>query len=358
MNPKALMLLKAISDHDGIRGAARVLGLSPSTISRQIKLYSEELGLTLIDRVDGRMELTEAGAALMRMGAEHEATWKRAVEAFRLVEHGSQDVPVIQLGSFSSAQRFAIVDAARLLRHITAYRLHLTAVEPEQSRTFLNNASLDAVVSVAEIPSKDNNLGSYPLWRERFLLLGTRNLLIQVKEIGLRRSLATFPWISPPARSVWFQYYKQFFRKLEINPHVIGRSNEWSAVQHMAAELEAVAMVPATTYFPQGLLVTVPINRALLPTSTVTLLAKDAVWLPDLLNAIARATWAAVGRLNGDVIPLLGPHLPAAVAARVGSGATVRSVESLNGPTARYDGSNVLHRFEHPLSITPGRSEH
>ena len=272
INPKALTLLKAISEYDGIRGAARILGLSPSTVSRQIKLYSKELGLTLIDRVGGRMELTEAGAALMRMGAEHEATWKRAVEAFRLIEQDSRDVPGIRLGSFSSAQRFAIVDAARLLRQVTAYRLHLTAVEPEQSWTLLNNARLDAVVSVAEMPPGGNNLDSYPLWRERFLLLGPGNLLIQAKEIGLRRSLTAFPWVSPPAGSVWYQYYKQLFRKLEINPHVIGRSNEWPVIQHMAAELEAVTMVPATTYSPHDLLDKVPVNKALLPTSTVTLL--------------------------------------------------------------------------------------
>jgi DNA-binding transcriptional LysR family regulator len=305
-----ITLLKAISEHNGIRGAARVLGLSPSTVSRQIKLNSQELGLTLIDRVGGHMQLTEAGAALMRIGAEHEATWKRAVEAFRLIEHDSQDVPVIRLGSFSSAQRFAIVDAVRLLCDITAYRPHLTSVEPEQSWSLLNDARLDAVVSVAEMPSGSHKMVSYPLWRERFLLLGSRNLLIQVKEIGLRRSLRTFPWVGPPAGSVWYQYYKKLFQRLEINPHIIGRSSEWSLIQHMAGELEAVAMVPATTYCRQDFLETVPVNKALLPTSTVTLFAAtDAVWLPDLLNAIASVTWAAVGRLSGDVTPLLGWHL-------------------------------------------------
>jgi DNA-binding transcriptional LysR family regulator len=308
INTKALALLRAISDRNGIRGAARFLGLSPSTISRQIKLYSEELGLTLIDRVNGRMELTGTGAALMRIGTEHEATWKRAVEAFRQIEHDGREAPVIRLGSFPSAQRFAVVDAARLLRHITAYQLHLIGVEPEQSWTFVNSDSLDAVVSLAEIPFRSNNLNTYPLWRERFMLLGPRNLLIRAKEIGLRRSLATFPWVIPSAGSIWYQFHKKVFRELEINPHVIGRSHEWAVTQQMAAELEAVVMVPATTYLPQDLLGVVPVNVAMLPTSTVILLAAhDAVWLGDLLNAIAIAIWTAVGRVNGDVVPLLRP---------------------------------------------------
>jgi molybdate transport repressor ModE-like protein len=303
MTAARLTLLRAIARHGGIRAAARTLGLSPSTVSRQLRHLSEELGLTLTDRVDGKLELTEAGTALLRMEAEQEAAQERMVEAFRRRQAGIREQVAIRLGAFSSAQQFAIVDAVRLLHHVTPFRVHLVSVEPEESLEAVSRGRLDAVTCVTDLPhGRRDALARYPLWRERFVPLGPVDLSLRAKEAELGRALARTPWILPPAGTIWEQFLHGFFRRLKISPKVIGRSNEWLVMQHMAAEFEAATLVPVTSYRRQDPLEIIPVNQALLPTRTIALLTVgNDVWLEALLRAISNVARDAASQFGDDV---------------------------------------------------------
>ena len=83
-----LRAFHATADAGSLAAAARRLGLTQPTLTRQIQALEANLGLRLFDRVGRRLVLTEAGAALV----EPVATMAEAAEAAALAAggHGRQ----------------------------------------------------------------------------------------------------------------------------------------------------------------------------------------------------------------------------------------------------------------------------
>ncbi len=77
------------ADAGSLSAAARVLGLTQPTLGRQVSALEEELGVSLFTRAGKRMELTEAGVALI----DHFRTMADAAHAAALTASGqSQDI--------------------------------------------------------------------------------------------------------------------------------------------------------------------------------------------------------------------------------------------------------------------------
>lgn len=70
-----------------LSAAARSLGLSQPTLSRQVVALEEELRVTLFERVGRQLSLTDSGRAL----AEHAQQMQRAAVAFQLAASGQSD---------------------------------------------------------------------------------------------------------------------------------------------------------------------------------------------------------------------------------------------------------------------------
>ena len=80
LDPKRLLVLRAIAEGGGISPAARLLGHTPSAVSQQLRRLEQEAGAPLVDRTDGRLELTAAGRLLAGSGRRIEAAVAEAVE--------------------------------------------------------------------------------------------------------------------------------------------------------------------------------------------------------------------------------------------------------------------------------------
>ncbi|PSL21709.1 LysR family transcriptional regulator [Shimia abyssi] len=59
-----LEIFTAIAEHGSLRGAAESLGLTPSTVSHQLKNLETQIGTKLVVRTSRSLSLTEAGKAL------------------------------------------------------------------------------------------------------------------------------------------------------------------------------------------------------------------------------------------------------------------------------------------------------
>ncbi|MFY0596363.1 MAG: LysR family transcriptional regulator [Cognatishimia sp.] len=90
----------AVVEEGSLSGAARKLKLTQPTLSRQIGGFEEELGLTLFLRGTRRMELTEAGTALL----EDVRQMTEAATRIALVANGQSD-------SISGTVRISCSDA-------------------------------------------------------------------------------------------------------------------------------------------------------------------------------------------------------------------------------------------------------
>ncbi|WP_370113173.1 LysR family transcriptional regulator [Streptacidiphilus sp. MAP12-33] len=84
LDPRRLLLLRTIAENGGVAAAARALGHTPSAVSQQLQRLEQEVGLPLVDRAGGRVELTAAGGLLAEVGGrirEALADAARALEA-------------------------------------------------------------------------------------------------------------------------------------------------------------------------------------------------------------------------------------------------------------------------------------
>jgi DNA-binding transcriptional LysR family regulator len=63
MDLKRMAMLVTVVERGSMRGAARVLGLTPSAVSQQIRQLEKETGVTLLRRSTRRLALTDAGQA-------------------------------------------------------------------------------------------------------------------------------------------------------------------------------------------------------------------------------------------------------------------------------------------------------
>lgn len=67
-----LRVLLAVARHGTMKGAARVLGVSHTTVSRRVETLERDAGVRLVRRVDRRLRLTVAGQALTDAAARME----------------------------------------------------------------------------------------------------------------------------------------------------------------------------------------------------------------------------------------------------------------------------------------------
>lgn len=77
----------ASAEEGSFSAAARVLGVSQPTVSRQVAALEQELGLVLFERIGRRLQLTAAGAAL----APHVRGMQRSAVAFGLTADGQAE---------------------------------------------------------------------------------------------------------------------------------------------------------------------------------------------------------------------------------------------------------------------------
>src|SRR5690625_2400192 len=66
MELRHLKLVKAVSEKGSITGAADQLDLSQSALSHQLKNLDEELGGSVLNRINKKLILTQAGEKLLK----------------------------------------------------------------------------------------------------------------------------------------------------------------------------------------------------------------------------------------------------------------------------------------------------
>lgn len=106
-----------------LSAAARKLGLTQPTLSRQVAALETGLGVTLFERVGKRLVLTDAGQRLL----EHARTMAAAADAMALAAEGnSQDVTGRVV--ISATDAFSAYLLPRIMGHIRALAPQMTLV--------------------------------------------------------------------------------------------------------------------------------------------------------------------------------------------------------------------------------------
>jgi molybdate transport repressor ModE-like protein len=238
-----LVALQAIADEGSFKGAARLLGYTPSAISQQIASLERIVGVQVIAREQGRraLGLTEAGRILILHMSAIEARLRAAKADLDALTRGVGGP--LRVGAFESVETKLLPEVVR------RFREEFPEVEIEIGETLLD---LDLLRSLERGPL-DLAFGVLPLPSGPFEATVVLNdpwvLVAQTGSNAARsaprtvRELAELPLVLFRSQSAVFHVLDRF-RGLGIEPNVVFRSDYNEVVQAYAGIGLGVALMP------------------------------------------------------------------------------------------------------------------
>ncbi|WP_193611147.1 LysR family transcriptional regulator [Nocardioides lijunqiniae] len=164
MDPRRVLVFRAVARSGSLSAAARELGTTQSAVSQQLRQLEREAGSPLLVRTSQGTRLTEAGVALLaRADTVHSALHQAGEElgALASLRTGS-----VRLASFPSAAATLVPAAVRALRDDhSGVQVTLVEVEPPEAWTAVLSGDADValVFGYDGPPDDDGALSWVPL---------------------------------------------------------------------------------------------------------------------------------------------------------------------------------------------------
>lgn len=255
---RAIRVLCEIAEQGSFSAAARSLGMTQSAVSQHVAALEREAGLPLVDRGTRPVELTEAGAVLVRHGRAIVAQLDSAEQA--LGEISGRRAGRLRLGSFPTALMDFVPAAVARFRatspgvDITLVDDHMQGLLPRVAR-----GELDLAV-VYENPTLPGGVPAgltlVALFDDAYRVLlpaGHRLARLPRGPVALAE-LADEAWVGGRPGSTWFRILLLACRSAGFEPRTHLATDDHRAVQAFVAAGLGVAVVPglAAAHPPPG----------------------------------------------------------------------------------------------------------
>lgn len=241
----------AIAALGGVTEASRRLARSQPAISRRIRQLERALDAALFERVGRRLQLTEAGRALLPHAEAALASLRDGERALRDLARPAGGSPSLHLAIVGTLADSHIVDALRAFRlQWPGATVELrTATSREVSRLVRSG---EVSLGLRYFPDADPRLVSTPLGSEALCVVVPASHRIRATRVRDLRALAGERWLGfPPDRS---------------QPESFGQLLER---QLLAAGLADASITPVDSLTAQKRLVEAGLGISLMPRSSV-----------------------------------------------------------------------------------------
>jgi DNA-binding transcriptional LysR family regulator len=245
---RRLHVLTEVVDRGSFSAAAESLRMTQSAVSQHISALERAIGTTVVDRTTRPVELTEAGAALVRH-ARAVLTRLDAAEQELAVVAGRR-LGRLRLGAFPTAlATFLPPVLARFKRHYP--EVTLTVVDDHMPRLLgrLGDGELDLAIvydheALADVtPSQ---LERVHLFDDPFRALLPRGHHLARKGTPISlRDLSHETWVGGSSSSAWFRIVRRSCREAGFDPRVALTSDDYLGVRAFVAANLGIAVVPA-----------------------------------------------------------------------------------------------------------------
>lgn len=169
MDTALLRSFTAVVRHGSFTAAARELGFVQSTVSAQVQSLERQLGVTLLDRVPGRVVVTEAGGRLLPLAEELLLLQERMREEVAAVpEQPAGPVRLAAPESLCAYRLPALV--TRLRAEAPGVRLSLTPAGTDDAIEAVRRGTADAAL-VLEPELRAAGVDARVVGRERLVVL-------------------------------------------------------------------------------------------------------------------------------------------------------------------------------------------
>lgn len=256
----SIRIVRAISEHGTISGAARALGYSQPAISQHLKRVESRLGMPLVVRAGRGVRLTEPGQVLAR----HAIAITSALDAANgeLGDLVGLAAGVVRLAAFPTASSTLVPRLLQRMRELhPGITLTYVEAEPPEAIGMLRDGLVDLAITFAypgdrADPHRDNDtsLDTVPLFTERVVIaLPSSHPLAADDSVELAR-LADARWIAgcPLCRG----HLLAACEAVGVDPQIELETDNAVAVLNLVAAGLGVALLPqlalATAPVPAG----------------------------------------------------------------------------------------------------------
>ncbi len=241
MDPRRVLLFRAVARSGSLSAAARELGTTQSAVSQQLSQLEREAGGPLLVRTTRGTRLTEAGTALLaRADAVHSALHLAREE---LAAYADLRAGTVRLAAFPSAAA-ALVPAAVRALHDDHAGIEVTLVETEPPEAW--TAVLAGDVDVALVfgydgpPAEDGSLAWVPL--------GVESMHLVLPPASGAPARSTSRWLAEQAWVAGCERCRQQLvtscRAAGFEPRLLHESDDYVVVQNLVAHGLGVTVLP------------------------------------------------------------------------------------------------------------------
>lgn len=165
MNIRDLKYLIALSETRHFGNAAEACHVSQPTLSTQIKKLEHELGITLVERDNKHVILTELGQTVV----EHAKDVLASVECIKDIAQQSKDPEsgTLTLGLIPTIGPYLLPYAIKAIKaRFPDLTLYLHEAKTEDLTSMLKAGKIDAAIMA--LPIQDDRLDHHPIYHEAF----------------------------------------------------------------------------------------------------------------------------------------------------------------------------------------------
>lgn len=252
MDTRHLATLRAVRDHGGVTAAARVLHLTPSAVSQQLRGLARDVGAEVVERVGRGVRLTGPGLALAEAALDVAVALERAeaaVDAFRSAPHG-----LVRVAAFQSGAELLLPGLLRRVAGLDGVRVELGDEDVAQADFPALTADFDLVV--AHRPDDAHpwpgDVLAFPLLREPLDVALPPGHRLADRDVLTPADLVDEPWIAVREGFPVAGVLEAVGVAAGAPLRVVQRFNDFGVVEALVAAGNGVSLLPRYTAGRRG----------------------------------------------------------------------------------------------------------
>lgn len=250
IDPRRLLVLRALADHGTVTAAAGALHLTPSAVSQQLATLEAEAGQALLLRRGRSVRLTAAGEILAGHAGRVLAQLAQAEADLAACAGGTAGR--VTIASFATAITMVLAPAIAALRDSApGVEIVVRDVEGHASLPLLLAGEIELAISVdyRGAPRDDERIMRVPLYEEPFdAVLPVGHALAAAPRLRIG-DLAGYDWITPWPGNPCHDVVLAACERAGFAPRVVHSSDDFRAVAAIAEAGGGVALVPRSALF-------------------------------------------------------------------------------------------------------------
>lgn len=242
IDPRRVLIFRAVARAGSVSGGARTLGWTQPAVSQHLRALEGELGTALLLRGPTGVTLTEAGERLLARADAIDAALRQAEAELAEFAAGGGTVTI---AAFPSAMADLVPRAiARLLRDAPQVQVRVVEAEPPEALAAVAGNDVDLAVVFEYAESHDDvGLERIPLGDDLSLVVVPDGHALADRATIALADLADERWVAgcPRCRS----HLETLAHRAGFEPDVQHSTDDLVAAQSFVARTGAVALLPA-----------------------------------------------------------------------------------------------------------------